>query len=194
MKTAEYYKRYNIIDMGLGFSAMIRNFVEGTKEKLHEKIMEDIDKIFTASNKDEFNAIHKAFCKWGVGNIMLAERKKKDGKVIKKSGPASYGQTAKTLDVVMKVSIYYSYLPDCVTAKRLMPLLNAAVDNQMMRMLKKDYKNEITIWPKTVEEVDEEKYNKLQNIVCHFIKAKHNDQIIPVQFDDIYWKQLNRES
>jgi hypothetical protein len=50
------------------------------------------------------------------------------------------------------------------------------------------------IWPKTVEEVDEGKYKKLQDIVCQFIKDKHKDQIIPVQFDDIYWKQLNRES
>ncbi len=193
MKTPEYYKRYNIIDMGLGFSAMIRNFITGTKEELHKKITEDIDKIFMASNKNDFNAFHVAFCKWGVRNIMLAERKK-DGMVIKKSGPASYGQIAKTFDVVMKVSIYYSYLPDCVTAKRLIPLLNAAVDNRMMRMLKKDYKNKMLIWPKTVEEVDEEKYNKLQEIVYQFIKDKHNDQIIPVQFDDIYWKQLNRAS
>ncbi len=192
MKTAEYYKRYNIIDMGLGFSAMIRNFVDGTKEKLHKKIMKDIDKIFSASNKDEFNAIHKAFCKWGVGNIMLAERKDKKGNIIKKSSPASYGQIAKTLDVVMKVSIYYSHLPNSVTSKKLRPLLNAAVDNQMMRMLKKDYKSEMLVWPKTVGEVDEEKYKKLQNIVCQFIIDKHNDQIIPVQFDDIYWKRLNR--
>ncbi len=194
MKPPEYYKMYNIIDMGLGFSAMIRNFMEGTKEKLHKKIMEDIDKIFKASNKNEFDAIHNAFCKWGVDNIMLAERKKKDGTVIKKSGPVSYGQIAKTLDVVMKVSIYYSYLPDCVTAKRLIPLLNAAIDNRMMRMLKKDYKSKMIIWPKTVEDVDEEKYNKLQDIVCQFIKDKHINRIIPVQFDDIYWKQLNRES
>ena len=194
MKTPEYYTRYNIIDMGLGFSAMIRNFIAGTKAELHKKITEDIDKIFIASNKEDFNAIHTAFCKWGVGNIMLAERKDKKGNVIKKSSPASYGQIAKTLDVVMKVSIYYSHLPDCVTSKKLRPLLNAAVDNRMMRMLKKDYKSEMPIWPKTVEEVDEGKYNKLQDIVCQFIKDKHKDQIMPVQFDDIYWKQLNRES
>ena len=84
MGTNEYHKRYNIIDMGLGFSAMIRNFIKGTKEKLHEKIMEDIDKIFTASNKDDFNTIHTAFCRWGVGNIMLAERKDTKGKCHKK--------------------------------------------------------------------------------------------------------------
>jgi len=112
MQDPEYIKRYNIIDMGLGFSAMIRNFVKGSKdvkgskEKLHGKIMEDIERIFMATTKATFDEIHATFCKWGVKNIVLAERVR-DGKVIKKSGPASYGQIAKTLDVVLKVAIYY---------------------------------------------------------------------------------------
>jgi len=189
MQDPEYIKRYNIIDMGLGFSAMIRNFVKGSKdvkgskEKLHGKIMEDIERIFMATTKATFDEIHATFCKCGVKNIVLAERVR-DGKVIKKSGPASYGQIAKTLDVVLKVAIYYSYLPNCETAKILMPLLNAALDTEMMKMLGR---------PGTVEAVDEEKYFRLQEIVRQFIIDKHNGQIMPVQFDDIYWKQLNRD-
>lgn len=193
MQDREYSKKYNIIDMGLGFSAMIRLFQKGSKEKLHRKIMEDIERIFRASGKADFDKIHAAFCKWGVGNIVLAE-KKKDTKVIKESGPASYGQIAKTLDVVMKVAIYYSYLPNPKAAPTLMPFLNAAVDDMMMQMLRKDYENQLTEWPRTLEEVNERKYNKLQDIVRQFIKDRHNGQIMPVQFDDIYWKQLNRDN
>ena len=192
MQNTEDIKLYNVTDMGLGFSAMLRNFVEDSKKKLHSKIIEDIEKIFTTSTKTDFDELHAAFCIWGVDNVVLAERKRKE-KIIKKSGPARYGQIAKTLDVVLKVTIYYAHLPNCTTAKRIMPLLNAALDNRMMRMLKKNYKDQLSVWPKAVEEVDEEKYFRLQEIVCQFIKEKHDDQIMPVQFDDIYWKQLNRD-
>src|SRR3989337_2154305 len=101
MQDSEYIKRFNIIDMGLGFSAMMRNFVRGSKETLHGHIIKDTERIFMATNKADFDESHATFCKWGVKNIVLAERVR-DGKIIKKSVPASYGQIAKALDVVLK--------------------------------------------------------------------------------------------
>ncbi len=191
-------KLRNIIDMGLTFSAMIRLFKKETKGKLHERIMEDAKKIFDAKSIEDFNSIHSIFCKWGVENVLLAERKKNE-KVIKKEGPASYGQIAKTFDVVMKVVIYYSRLPDFETSEKILPWLNPAVDTQMMKMLKKHYKKQnplliknISPWPITVEEVCEVKYQQIQDLVRKFINDEHNGDIIPVQFDDIYWNQLNR--
>jgi len=59
-------------------------------------------------------------------------------------------------------------------------------------MLKKCYLEDIVSWPDRIERVDSSAYTSIQGIVRKFIAAKHNGSIIPVQFDDIYWKALNR--
>jgi len=184
-------RTYNIIDMGLTFSAMIRLFSKGSKENIHEKIVEDIAKVFKVDSKQEYDEVHASFCLWGNKNIVLAKRER-NGKIIKKAGPASYGQMAKTFDVVMKVAIYYSHLPECESAQKIAPYLNAALDDPMMNMLKKHYPNDINPWPKYVEDVDKDTYIKLQMLVKKFIIDKHDNEIMSVQFDDIYWKFLNR--
>jgi hypothetical protein len=184
-------KLENIVDMGLGFSAMIRLFDKGSNRKLHEQILIETQKIFIAESEEDFKTIHLRFCKWGVRQIILAE-KKKNGLVIKKSGPASFGQVAKTLDVVLKVTVYYCHLPDCEKSQRISRWLNAAVDTKMMDMLKACYPLDMASWPKTIEQVDVTAYKSIQAIVRKFIFEKHDGSIIPVQFDDIYWRKLNR--
>jgi len=181
----------NIIDMGLGFSAMIRLFDKGSNRKLHEQILIEAQKIFIAESEEDFKTIHLHFCKWGVQQIILAE-KRKNGQVIKKSGPASFGQVAKTLDVVLKVAVYYCHLPDCEKSQKISGWLNAAVDTKMMGMLKACYPSAIVSWPNTIEQVDGTTYKSIQAIVRKFILERHVGNIIPVQFDDIYWRKLNR--
>ncbi len=130
---------------------------------------------------------------WGVRQIILAERKNKRGQVVKKAGPASYGQIAKTFDVVLKVAVYYCHLPNCEKSQQISGWLNAAVDTRMMGMLKKYYLEDIASWPATIEQVDNSTYMSIQEIVRKFIAERHNGNIIPVQFDDIYWRALNRQ-
>jgi len=102
----------NIVDMGLAFSAMMRVFEKGAKKELHNRMVNKIaERLFNLSSREEFNKVHTEFCEWGTRNIRQAERK---GKIITKEGsPASYGQIAKTLDVTLKVVVYYCHLPDC---------------------------------------------------------------------------------
>jgi len=182
----------NIIDMGLGFSAMIRLFDKGSNRRLHKQILIEAQKIFIAESEEDFKTIHLRFCKWGVQQIILAE-KRKNGQVIKKSGPASFGQVAKTLDVVLKVAVYYCHLPDCEKSQQISEWLNAAVDTKMMGMLKSYYPSDIVSWPKTIEQVDDPAYKSIQAIVRKFILERHKGGITPVQFDDIYWRKLNRK-
>jgi hypothetical protein len=183
---------HNIIDMGLNFSAMIRLFEKKSKEKLRARILGEVQNVFGATSKEQFQDIHSSFCNWGINNIMLAERRK-NGQVIKRAAPASYGQIAKTFDVLLKVAVYYCHLPDSERSELISKWLNAAVDTKMMAMLKKCYPLDVRPWPAAIEQVNKSIYAAIQETVRKFIQDKHSGCIIPVQFDDIYWEALNRQ-
>jgi hypothetical protein len=184
-------KLFNIVDMGLSFSAMTRLYEKESKQIIHDNILKILDKISATDTAEQFENYHEHFCDWGVQNIVLAERVK--GKqIIKESGPTSYGQIAKTLDVVLKVVVHYCHWPNHNKSKELSKMLHAAVDNKMMRLLKKEYSGYFTHWPMSVEAVDKYLYLELQKLVQKFIEEKHNGKILPVHFNDIYWNILNR--
>ena len=134
----------NIVDVGLTASAMIRLFAKGTKEnKLRLCTYETVDKILKAKSEPEFSRIHYDFCQWGTREIILARKHK----------PASYGQIAKTLNVVLKVVVYCCHLPEYEKSKELSKWLHAAVDNNMMAKLKKYYRLDTKTWPHTIGDV-----------------------------------------
>jgi hypothetical protein len=178
----EEIRLHNIVDMGLTFSAMIRLFEKGSKEIVRNEVLARLKSVFKAKSEKELTNIHSRFCDWGTEKLFLAKKREK----------ASYGQVAKTLDVVLKVAIYYSNLPGTKRARKIIKWLNAAVDTKMMALLKKHYPEDIKPWPTAVKNVDKTKYTKIQKIVRKFIKEKYNNKISPVQFDDIFWRELNR--
>ncbi len=188
LKQPQDARLHNIIDMGLGFSAMIRLFEKRSKEKLRARILTEVGKAFEAKSEEDFRNIHSAFCSWGTKNILLAERKK-NGRIIKRAGPASYGQIAKTLNVVLKVAVYYCHLPNCEKSQRIGVWLDAAVDTKMMGLLRKCYPQDIRPWPRTVQQVNRSAYMKIQEIVRKFINERDCRSITPVEFDDIYGRQ-----
>jgi hypothetical protein len=191
LKDPEEVRLFNIVDMGLTFSAMIRLFKEGSKKLLHEKIRNILPDVAKTDSIETFFKTHNEFCRWGTSGLFLAE-KHRQGKLIKRTGPPSYGQVAKTLDVVLKVVIYYCKWPDETQSGQIIKFLNAAVDTQMMAFLKSIYPDHFQLWPVTIENIDESKYVLVQNLVKKLIKDEHQGQIIPVQFDDLYWNYLNR--
>ena len=119
----------NIIDMSLTFSAMIRLFKNDMKKKLHKGLTKTVKDVCKAKSEEEFRKIHSQFCEWGKENICLAKEDKRP----------SYGQIAKTLDVVLKVAVYFCGLPDPDKSKQLRPWLNPAVDTKMMKKLRECY-------------------------------------------------------
>lgn len=172
----------SIIDIGLSFSAMLRLYGHGSKEEMRKRIHVAREQLWEAKSQEAFTNWHSSICNWGISNIWLTDH-----------SPASYGQIAKTLDVVLKVAIYYCHLPDCEGAAKLSPWLNAAVDNKMMRMLRRSYPDAFKHWPTSVRQVDSrEKYEVVQGLVRRYISEEHPD-VTPVQFDDIYWWKLNRQ-
>lgn len=185
-------KLFNIVDMGLSFSAMIRLYEKESKQKIRENILKTMDKIPSTDSEDQFEKYHECFCNWGIQNVVLAERVR-NNRIIKESGPASYGQIAKTLDVVLKVVVHYCHWPDQKKSRELSKWIHAAIDNKMMRLLKNAFPDYFSRWPMSVEAVDKEIYKKLQQLVKTFIQEKHDGRILPVNFDDIYWNILNRQ-
>jgi hypothetical protein len=181
----------NIVDMGLTFSAMIRLYEKGSKKKLHKEILHILPDIANQTSYEQFQNIHNKFCLWGIKNLSLAE-KKRYGRMIKNGSSPSYGQIAKTLDVVLKVAIYYSKWPNEPVSERIGKYIHAAVDTKMMAFLKSKYPDHFEIWPVTVGSVNRPRYLSIQELVRQFIADQHSGQIMPVQFDDLYWKFLNR--
>ena len=191
LKDPENVRLSNIVDMGLTFSAMIRLYKKGSKKIIHKEIVRILPEIASADSIEQFQKMHNDFCSWGMDRLSLAE-KKRQGRIIKDSGPPGYGQVAKTLDVVLKVVIYYSKWPDEPTSERIAKYINAAVDTKMMAFLKSYYPGHIEHWPVTVENVSQSIYISMQKLVRQFITDEHQGQIMPVQFDDLYWNYLNR--
>ena len=177
----------SILDGGLIFSAMLRNFRPGSKRILleEENLPSTVRKILKCNTQESFDKIHLEFCRWGIRNIIQTHNNEN----------ASYGQIAKTLNVVLKVVVYYSHCPDCQTAKKLSKFLHAAVDNKMMKMLRRTCHKDFAPrpWPGTIAQVDKQAYETIRDIVAKFIEEERDgDRITPVQFDDIYWLRLNR--
>lgn len=171
-----------LIDLGLDFSAMLRLYEKGSKEKLYNKVLSEIPALLQSENEDQFHIVHSSICEWGTTTVVLNEG----------LDYASYGQIAKTLDVALKVVIDFGHMPDCHKSRQMSQWLNSAVDTKMMNMLKKNYPSAIRPWPHSIRQVNKESYFAIQSLVRRFIRERHDDRITPVQFDDIYWWNLNK--
>jgi len=109
-------KQKSIIDMSLRFSAMIRLFEKGSKQKISIELFNKFDVLEKIETKADFELYHKQFCDWFTRNIKTAQ-KMRNGKVIKESHYAYYGHAAKVLDVSLKVIVYYSKTQYIVTER-----------------------------------------------------------------------------
>ena len=125
MTPAEEAKHKNIIDMALGFSAMMRLFTAGSAQPIKDHLEQTLEALPSIESDDDFSSMHDNFCRWFVQNIKLA----------KKSEPSSYGHAAKILDLALKVYVYYCKMPNPELAEMLIPRLNAAIDGPILRHL-----------------------------------------------------------
>ena len=195
---AEEAKRKNIIDMAFGFSAMTRVLKKGnteeesSKKKIVNKLNEVLPQITSSKNEKEFVDFHDCFCRWFEQEVNTAERKKRDG-TKKPSGAASYGHGAKVLDVALKVYVYYCHLPDPKTAKRITQWLNSAIDTKMTRYLK-GLAEGGAVSATSIEQVkNKDTYTKFQALVRKDIERNFPKRTLPVQWDDIEWRELNKK-
>lgn len=185
----ESVKRKNIIEMALGFTAMMRLFSVGSKEKIEAQLDRLFSNLAETRTRDDYKVRHHAFCGWFVREIRTAEKRLKNGQV-QSSQPASYGQAAKVLDIAIKVYVYYCAQPTAEVAQRIVPFLNGAIDGPIMGHLKTSRYVTSPIRATTIKEIDEDAYRALQEIVR---KESLDQGPHPVQYEDVMWRRLNRE-
>jgi len=187
LELAKQAKKQNIIDMAVGFTAMMPLFQERPADLIKEKLadlFEDLDRI--SSNQD-FSKMHRDFCQWFVITIRLAKTEE----------PPSYGHAAKVLDLAIKIYVYYCKMPSPAKAESLIPRLNGVIDTPILRHLFKKLEDIYGksypphyLW--TINMIDKENYDLLQKVIRQDIRDSFDDNISPVQYDDIMWRRLNR--
>jgi hypothetical protein len=118
LEVAEKEKKQNIIDMAVGFTAMMPLFQERSADLIKEKLADLFEGLDRISSDQDFSKMHRDFCQWFVKTIRLAKTEK----------TPSYGHAAKVLDLALKVYVYYCKMPSPAKAESLMPRLNGAID------------------------------------------------------------------
>ena len=184
---AEKAKKQNIIDMAVGFTAMMPLFQERSADLIKEKLADLFEGLDRISSDQDFSKMHRDFCQWFVKTIRLAKTEE----------PSSYGHAAKVLDLALKVYVYYCKMPSPAKAESLMPKLNGAIDTPMLRHLVKKlediYRKSCPpryLW--TIGMIVKEDYDLLQKVIRQDIRDSFDDNISPVQYDNIMWRRLNR--
>ena len=186
MELAKQAKKQNIIDMAVGLTTEMGLFqgrsVDLVKEKLAD-LFEGLDRI---GSEQDFSKIHRDFCQWFVQTIRLAKTEE----------APSFGHAAKVLDFALKVYVYYCNMPCPEKAESLLPRLNGAIDTPILHHL---FKKLEVIYGKshsrdswTIKMVDKETYDLLQKVIRQDVRDSFDDNISPVQYDDIMGWSLNR--
>ncbi len=187
LELAEKAKRQNIINMAVGFTAMMPLFQERSADLIKEKLADLFEGLDRISSDQDFSKMHRDFCQWFVKTIRLAKTEE----------PSSYGHAAKVLDLALKVFVYYYNMPSPAKAESLMPRLNGVIDTPILRLL---YKKLEDIYRKsypphylwTIKMIDKKDYDLLQKVIRQDIKDSFDDNISPVQYDDIMGRRLDR--
>ena len=71
--------------------------------------------------------------------------------------------------------------------------IHGAMDTAMMKYLTQKFP-EAPVRSTTIEQVDEQTYCVLNGLIARDIKVRYHGEILPVQWDDIVWRELNRET
>jgi hypothetical protein len=179
-------KKRNTIDMAVGFAGIMPLFQEGSADRIKEKLTETFEGLERIGLDEEFNKMHRAFCRWFVKTIKLAKTEE----------PSSYGHAAKVLDLALKVYVSYCRMPSPAKAELLTPRLNGVIDTPILRHLftrLQDIYGKPSpphyLW--TIKMINEEDYDLLQKALRQEIRDSFDDRISPVQYDDIMGQRLN---
>ena len=187
LELAEKAKKQSIIDMAVGFTAMMPLFQERSANLIKEKLADLFEGLDRISSDRDFNKMHSDFCQWFVKTIRLAKTEE----------PSSYGHAAKVVDLALKVYVYYCKMPSPEKAESLMPRLNGVIDTPLLRRLFKKledtYRDSFPphyLW--TIKMIDKENYELLQKVIRQHIRDSFKDKVSPVQYDDIMGPSLDQ--
>lgn len=172
----------NCIDMAVGFTATLRVFERGSGIVIKTMLRKAVEGLASIRSRADFEEVHARFCARFAKSIRLS----------KVEANASYGHGGKMLDVGLKACVHYCSLPSPDAARRLRPLLHAAIDTPILNHLKRT--QHVPIAATTIGEIGEAEYCLLQIAVGKEIAGSFGGRVLPVEFDDMLWRRLNRNS
>jgi hypothetical protein len=170
----------NIIDMAYGFTAMQRNFEANSSPRIKAKLFEAAIQLNRIKGEDEFKSKHREFCYWMMKNVKTAVGRKNEW--------PSFGQSAKILDITLKVVAYYCHL----CKDEILFYLNSAIDTPILKQIKQKSALSQLRGIQSISQIDEEIYHLLQEQIRLEIDEVYGGKILTVQYDDIVWRSLNR--
>jgi hypothetical protein len=187
----EEAKFRNILEMAFAFTAMGRVFGAGSGETIRDKLETYLSVLCSSTSESDYDAKHAEFCGWFTRHILTAKKGGK-GSLLAGLQLASWGQAAKVLDIMMKVCVYYCHMPDPTTSSRLEPYLHGAVDTPILSELKERFNESSLSRVSSIAGIGRTEYETLQRMIRRDISERFKDRIIPVEYDDIEWRRLNR--
>ena len=181
---ADEARTTGILNMAFDFASMARTFKPGSKGKFLKRVRVLLPRLAHVRSQEEFNVLHDEICRWGCRSLKPSHAGRPR---------ASYGQVAKTLNVVLKVVVYYCGLPDQDQATRLLPWLHAAIDNPMMKHLRRQFGKGFPKGIKVIADVDKRAYPVLRDLACRDSAEMFGSGLHPVQWEDIVWVTSNKK-
>lgn len=161
---------------------MMRVFKKDSKSGIETKAGLFVENLAGVESIEDFKKLHRGFCEEFTTEFKTAKYGRADGQSCNTDVP-SYGQAAKVLDVVLKVYVVYSKLPNLKKSNQLKKYLYCPIDTIELQKLRPILKTK-NMNVKAISQIDKKKYCAIQKIVraelqsCEF-EAKH-----PVDFDD----------
>ena len=179
---ADEARTTGILNMAFDFASMARTFKPGTKDKFLQRVRTLLPRLAHLESQEEFDTLHDELCRWGCRSLRPSHAGRPR---------ASYGQVAKTLNVVLKVVVYYCGLPSREQAARLLPWLHPAIDNPMMKHLRQRFREGFPGGIKSISGVDKRTYMILRDLAGRDAAEHFGGELHPVQWEDIVWVSSN---
>ena len=146
------------------------------------RLATELPPAFEISDASSQGVTTDAFCLWGCRTVKPSHGGLKR---------ASYGQIAKTLNVVLKAAVYYCGLPDKHSAARLRPWLHPAIDNPMTKYLRGKFRKDSPVGVGSIAQVDKRGYQVLLDLAGRDIEKDFGGALTPIQWEDIVWLTIN---
>ena len=171
----------NIIDMAVGFTAMLRVFQKGSAPTVKTMLRRALGRLGAVRTRRQFEGVHQRFCRAFARKVRVA----------KTGTNASYGHGAKVLDVALKVCVHYCSLPSPLTARRIRPLLHLGIDTPIMKHL--SLQHSLRLAASSIARLGAAEYGLLQAAADQEIAQTFGSRTTRVDLDDVLWRRLNRD-
>ena len=179
---AEKARTTAILHMAFDFASMARTFKKGTKDKFLRRVRAMLPRLAHVESEDEFDTLHAEVCRWGCRSFRPSHAGRPR---------ASYGQVAKTLNVVLKVVVYYCGLTRPTPGEAPVTLASPCHRQLHDEVPPAAVQGRVPPGIQAIADVDRRSYTVLINLAARDAVENLGGKLHPVQWEDIVWSEVN---